>query len=254
MEKETIFVVDDNRQIADFWSGVLLPDLGYSTLVAYSGKMALEVVRTHEISLMLLDLQLPDMSGLDVLRQIVREGHNVPTILVTAHGSEQIAVESFRLGVQDYLTKPVDTARLNEALSRALAESRLRREKTILTAQLREQLNSQLVLARVGQSVTSSLDLDEVLRRIVHAGVQLTHGEEGFLALVDEKTDRLYLRAVKNIAQDRAKTIRLPVNDLLVGEVLRTGKPARTTTQSAEDPLIKSQHWLFGAQPAACSH
>jgi diguanylate cyclase (GGDEF)-like protein/PAS domain S-box-containing protein len=239
MEKEIIFVVDDNRQIADFWAGILLPDLGYSTLVAYNGKTALEILRTQEISLMLLDLQLPDMSGLDVLRQIVREGHNVPTILVTAHGSEQIAVESFRLGVQDYLTKPVDAARLNDSLTHALAESRLRREKTILTAQLREQLNSQLVLARVGQSVTSSLDLDEVLRRIVHAGVQLTHAEEGFLGLVDDKTDRLYLRAVKNIAQDRAKTIRLPVNDSLVGEVLRTGKPARTTTQSAEDPLIK---------------
>lgn len=239
MEKETIFVVDDNRQVADFWASVLLPDLGYATLVAYNGRVALEILRKHEISLMLLDLQLPDMSGLDVLRQMVREGRNVPTILITAHGSEQIAVESFRLGVQDYLTKPVDTARLNEALTRALAESRLRREKNILTAQLREQLNNQVVLAKVGQTVTASLELDEVLRRIVHAGVQLTHAEEGFLGLLDSNTERLYLRAVKNITQDRAKSIRLPITDSLVGEVMRTGKPVRTTTQSSDDPLIK---------------
>ena len=121
---------------------------------------------------MLLDLQLPDMSGLDILRQLVREGKNVPTILVTAQGSEQIAAESFRLGVQDYLTKPVDADRLSEAITRALAESRLRREKLILTNRLREQLTWQSVLTKIGQSLTSSLELDDVLRRIVEAGVQ----------------------------------------------------------------------------------
>jgi diguanylate cyclase (GGDEF)-like protein/PAS domain S-box-containing protein len=239
MDKETILVVDDNLQISKLWANELLPSMGYSSLVARDGKSALANLQKQQVSLMLLDLQLPDMSGLDILRQLVREGKYVPTILVTAEGSEQIAAESFRLGVQDYLTKPVDADRLSEAITRALTESRLRREKLILTNRLREQLTWQSVLTKIGQSLTSSLELDDVLRRIVEAGVQLTRAEEGFLALVDEQTDRLYLRAAKNIDQDRSKTMRLPLNDGLISKVLSTGRPVRTTTQTTEDPLIK---------------
>ncbi len=239
MEKETILVVDDNQQISKLWANELLPSLGYMSLVARDGKSALANLQKQQVSLMLLDLQLPDMSGLDILRQLVREGKNVPTILVTAQGSEQIAAESFRLGVQDYLTKPVDADRLSEAITRALAESRLRREKLILTNRLREQLTWQSVLTKIGQSLTSSLELDDVLRRIVEAGVQLTRAEEGFLALFDEHTDRLFLRAAKNIDHEKSQTMRLPLSDSLISKVLRTGKPVRTTTRTAEDPLIK---------------
>jgi diguanylate cyclase (GGDEF)-like protein/PAS domain S-box-containing protein len=239
MEKETILVVDDNQQISKLWANELLPSLGYASLVARDGKSALANLQKQQVSLMLLDLQLPDMSGLDILRQMVREGKNVPTILVTAQGSEQIAAESFRLGVQDYLTKPVDADRLSEAITRALAESRLRREKLILTNRLREQLTWQSVLTKIGQSLTSSLELDDVLRRIVEAGVQLTRAEEGFLALFDEQTEQLFLRAAKNIDHEKSRTMRLPLTDSLISKVLRTGKPVRTTTHTAEDPLIK---------------
>jgi len=245
MDKETILVVDDNPQISKFWVRELLPALGYTALHAKDGKTGLDLLKKQTVSLMLLDLQLPDMSGLDVLHQLVREGLSVPTILVTAEGSEQIAVESFRLGVQDYLIKPVEADQLNNAITRALTESRLRREKSFLTNQLRERLTWQTVLTKIGQSLTSSLELDDVLRRIVEAGVHLTRAEEGFLALLDQKTDRLFLRAAKNIDQEKSKTMQLPVTDELIGKVMHTGKPLRTTTQTAEDQPIKLSTGFF---------
>ena len=173
MDKETILVVDDNHQISRFLVHELLPSLGYSAIVARDGKSALDTLRKEHVALMLLDLQLPDMSGLDVLQQVANEGLNIPTILATAHGSENIAIESFRLGVEDYLIKPIDPDRLHDAITRALSESRLRREKAILTNKLQEQLSLQSVLFKIGQSVISSLEIDEVLRRIVEAGVLL---------------------------------------------------------------------------------
>jgi CheY-like chemotaxis protein len=97
---ETILIVDDNRQISNFLAGSVLPGLGYDTMVAYDGKSALETVRkSHRyIDLILLDMQLPDMSGLDILRAIDMEGLSIPTIFFTGHGSEQVAAEAFRLG------------------------------------------------------------------------------------------------------------------------------------------------------------
>jgi len=238
MEKDTIVVVDDDQLVANFIAGKLLPRMGYATLVANDGKSALELVKRNHIALMLLDLELPDMSGLDLLRQIVKDGRLVPTIMITGHGSEKVAVEAFRLGVQDYLSKPLDTSALIEALNRGLTQTRLRREKEQLTNQLKEQVAWLKTLARVGRSVTSSLDTDEVLRRIVAAGVELTHAQEGFLALLDESSGKIYLRAVKNIDGEKSQTLRLQVDDSLVGSVIRTGKPVRIN-HSGDEPLLK---------------
>ncbi len=240
MNNETILVVDDNHQIANLLAGNILPRLGYETLVAYDGKTALEIIRKHQfyISLMLLDLQLPDYNGLELLRLLANEGYSVPTVLITAQGSEQVAADAFRLGVQDYLIKPVDHDHLSRVVSRVLTEGRLRQEKARLTTQLKEQVSWLTVLSNVGQSVTSTLELDEVLRRIVEGGVYLTHAEEGFLALLDNQTGQLYMRAVKNLDQDRSKTLRLPVTNTMVGTVLQSGRPLRMT-RSSEGPALK---------------
>lgn len=236
---ETILVVDDNRQIAAFLSEQLLPQLGYHSLVAHSGKEALRVLEDKSVSLMILDLELPDMQGIDIMRRLAKQNRRIPAILVTGHGSEQVAVEAFRLGVQNYMTKPIDTEQLGDSIKQALRETRLERERAQLTTQLRRQLNWQTTLARIGRSVTSSLNLDDVLRRIVEAATHLTRAEEGFLALLENSSDQLYIRAVKNIDSAKSKTMRLPANDSLIGVALRTKRPIRTTTETDEGPLIK---------------
>jgi diguanylate cyclase (GGDEF)-like protein/PAS domain S-box-containing protein len=244
VEKETILVVDDNRQLGDFIAYRLLPSLGYRTQTAHTGKQALQAIRAAPPALIVLDLELPDMTGLDILRQLNQEGITIPTILFTAHGSEQIATEAFRLGVEDYLIKPVEPEQLEASISRALTETRLRQETARLNAELKEQVAWLSALSKVGQVVTSTLDSDEVLRRIVDAGVQLTQAEEGFLALLDHATGLFYLRAVKNIDADRAKMTRLPVNDPLVGTAIRSGHAVRKSIDQDGD-LIKISTGFF---------
>jgi len=242
---ETILVVDDNRQISSFLVGSVLPSLGYQTLVANDGKSALEIVHKHHryIDLMLLDLQLPDYSGLDILRKLAKENLTVPAILFTAHGSEQVAVEAFRLGAQDYLNKPVDVDILSVTIARALSNTRLRKEKDRLNVQLKEQVNWLTILSRVSKSITSSLNIDDVLKRIVEAGVLLTRADEGFLALLDQPNGQLYLRAVKNIDENKINTMRMPVTDSLSGKVIRDARPLRST-QGEDNPLKVSTGFL----------
>ena len=220
MNEETIFVVDDNREIANFWVRKLLPSLGYKTLVAYDGKTALKMLKANPVSLLIVDLELPDMTGLDILKEVNQNGQSIPAIMITAHGSEQVVVDAFHHGAQDYLVKPVNEDQLRITIDRVLTESRLRREKALLTSQLNEQLALLSVLAKVGKSVTSSLEADEVLKRIVEAAVLITRAEEGFLAFLDEGSKQLFLRAAKNIDQEKVKTLRIPVEDNLVGEVI----------------------------------
>ena len=72
-----------------------------------TGQDGLAKVSGEEPDLILLDFNLPDMTGMDVLRHLSAAGNHTPVILMTAHGSEKVVVEAFRLGVRDYLTKPV---------------------------------------------------------------------------------------------------------------------------------------------------
>lgn len=240
MPQETILIVDDNTQIADFLAGTALPGMGYQPVVAYDGRSGLKLVRQNQrpVDLLLLDLQLPDMSGLDFLRRMNDLGFQIPTILFTAHGSEQVAAEAFRLGVQDYLTKPLDLDNLKVAINRALTETRLRRETAALTTQLQDQVAWLTALSQLGRTVTSTLDRDEVFRRIVEAGVFLTKAEEGFLALLDQESGQLYLQAAKNIDADQITTMRIPVHDSNVGEVMSSMRPLRMS-KSRSSHLLK---------------
>jgi diguanylate cyclase (GGDEF)-like protein/PAS domain S-box-containing protein len=234
----TVLVVDDNAEIAYFLVKKLLPSFGCNTLHAQTGKEGLEMIRSTRPDIVLLDLQLPDMDGLDILRILAQENRTVPAILMTAHGSEQIAVDAFRLGVQDYLSKPIDHELLRQAIARILGQRILRQEKAKLTSQLEEQVAWLTTLARVGQSLTSTLNLDEVLRRIVEAGVYLTKANEGFLALIDEASGQLYMRASKNIEEYRSRTMQLLVTDPSIGEVVKTGKALRLSARE-DDTLLK---------------
>jgi diguanylate cyclase (GGDEF)-like protein/PAS domain S-box-containing protein len=244
INKEKILVVDDSWQVVDLIAGKFLPSLGYKALTASTGRRAIEIVKSSPLALLLLDMRLPDMNGLDVLRQLSSEGYNVPTILITAHGSEQVATDAFRLGVQDYLTKPIDIEALSVAINRALNKARLEREKTNLTRQLQEQVTWLTVLSKVGRSVTSTLELDEVLRRIVEAGVRLTRAEEGFLALLDEDNRQLFLRAAKNIDQVKVNTMRILVTDDIMARVIATSSPWRSSAANAKTPLKISTGYL----------
>lgn len=238
MSRETILVVDDDFQIAEYLTHHLLPGLGYETLVAHDGKSALEMVKQKKPDLMLLDLRLPDITGMEVLRQLADEGLSIPTILFTAYGSEQVAIEAFRLGVQDYLVKPVELETISAALTHAFEQARLRREKARLTDELQQQVTRLKVLSKVGRSVTSTLEVDELLHRIVEAGVYLTQAEDGFIALLDDQTDQLVIRAAKNLNQDKSQSLQLKVNDSLVSEVVLTGRPLRMG-QSPEEQSFK---------------
>src|SRR5512145_370554 len=143
MTNETILVIDESHETADFLAGKVLPDLGYQTLIAHTGETALDLIQSHDqpIDILLIDFQLPDMSGLDLLMRLKNKGRSIPAILATAHGSEQVAVEAFHVGVQDYLKKPIDPYELANALDRVATAGRLRREKESLTTQLQQQIS-----------------------------------------------------------------------------------------------------------------
>lgn len=101
----TILIVDDEAIVLHFFQKAL-QRAGFQVTGAGSGEAALERIRQQEFDLALLDLQLQDMSGLDVIEQLQQQWPATPVIIITAHASLETAVKALRQGVHDYLIKP----------------------------------------------------------------------------------------------------------------------------------------------------
>ena len=241
MTGEKVLVVDDREDNLQFISEYVLTPGGYSYITAKDGLSALQKALSEKPDLIIMDIRMPKLSGLEVLENLNERGFNIPVILMTFHGSEETAVQAFRLGAKDYVIKPFELDEMYQAIDRALLESRLRHEKDELgkvlmrsNQQLTRRVREQNALFGIGKSVTSLLDLEKVLNRIVEAAVYLTGAEEGTLLLVDEDTGELYMRAARNLGDKYARGFRLKVDDSLAGQVVKTGKPVLAQAENGE--------------------
>jgi len=241
---EKILIVDDREDNLQFLTEYVLASEGYSHVIARDGLSALQKALTEKPDLIIMDIRMPGMTGLEVLEELNRREVNIPVILMTFHGSEETAVQAFRLGAKDYVIKPFEMDEMHLAINRALSETRLRQEKEELSEvllrsnqQLTQRIRELNALFGIGKSVTSLLDLEKVLNRIVEAAVYITGAEEGTLLLVDEDTGELYLRAARNLGDKYARGFRLKVEDSLAGQVVKTGKPVIAQVNESDEGL-----------------
>lgn len=236
MAGERILVVDDGRENREFIVQYILEPNGFEALVAKDGKEGLDMALKYHPDLILLDFQMPRMNGAEVLQNLAAHNADIPVILMTFHGSEEVAMLVYRLGVRDYLKKPFSVEEMLNAIDRSLTEVRLRREKDALTERLihaNRELHGRIqelnVLYSVGKSVTATLDMDQLLPRIVDAAAQVTQAEAGHIYLL--RDSQLICRALKRQKDARAKSANLEMNDRLALQVVQSGQPILLTPE-----------------------
>lgn len=120
--REKILVVEDEKSIAQFIAAVL-DGQGYETIQARTGQEGLSMITSHCPDLVILDLGLPDMDGLDILRQL-RSWSSLPVVVVSARSHERDKVTALDQGADDYLTKPFGTAELLARVRTAIRHTR----------------------------------------------------------------------------------------------------------------------------------
>ena len=120
----SILLIEDSPSLAAVYREYLRP-AGYEVTLFDHGKPALAWLGSHTPDAVLLDLNLPDMDGLEVLREITRSGASTEVLIITAHGSVDVAVEAIRAGASDFLEKPFDAGRLRTSLANVLAKHAL---------------------------------------------------------------------------------------------------------------------------------
>jgi len=178
--KEKILVVEDEKSIAHFIATVLNNN-GYEAMRARTGQEALSMVSSHCPDLIILDLGLPDMDGMDLLRQI-RSWSGLPVVVVSARSHERDKVTALDLGADDYLTKPFGTAELLARVRTAIrhtrtvsASSEIALQGTYTVGDLVVDFNRHQVLVR-GENVKLTLSEFRIVSLLAkHAGKVLTY-------------------------------------------------------------------------------
>ena len=118
--RSPILIVDDEPFVADLLLHWVQNVWDYPSIVAYTGEEAIIAMREQRPRLVLLDINLPDINGIDVLRAIKSADDFLPVVMISAQESVAIAVEAIKAGAYDYLTKPIDTERLQVIIRNAL--------------------------------------------------------------------------------------------------------------------------------------
>ena len=178
--REKILVVEDEQSIAHFISTVLTSN-GYEAMQASSGTEALSMISSHCPDLIILDLGLPDMYGLEILRQL-RSWTSLPVVVVSARSHEKDKVDALDLGADDYLTKPFGTDELLARVRTAIRHTRtasgndeIAQKGTYTVGDLTIDYNKHQALVR-GQNVKLTLSEFRIVALLgKHAGKVLTY-------------------------------------------------------------------------------
>jgi len=132
----TVLIADDEPNIRRVFEGMLSRD-GYTVLVAENGKKAIDLASTNKIDVLVSDLIMPDMTGVEVLQKVKQLHPQCAAIIVTAYGTIKSAVEAMRLGAFNYLQKPFDIDEVRLVIKKALEHSALLTENQDLKQQLK---------------------------------------------------------------------------------------------------------------------
>ena len=196
MAEERILIIDDSTELRSLLESIL-PYSGYQTLSASTGEEGIELATKLRPDVILVDLELPDTTGLKVIEELNRQGITIPAIMITGYGSEGTAARALRLGAQGYLVKPFTTEEVLSSVEKALVVRRLNREKARLESRLDAYTRHFRTLSAMGSALIDGIELEQVYQRIVDAGAFVTRAERCTLALLDPASGQLEVAATR---------------------------------------------------------
>jgi DNA-binding NtrC family response regulator len=174
-QQPVLLVVDDEQGILDV-VGRFAKRAGFDVVACSGGGEAIARLRTHRIDLVMVDLRMPDVGGLDVLRALRDTDPHCQAVLMTGYASVDTAVEAIKLGARDYLSKPLDFARLDQLLTDVREETERRRSVLSLESDLARQLE---FCGMIGRGPLMQ-ELFGMIRRLApHVRTALITGETG---------------------------------------------------------------------------
>ncbi len=233
-EPSHILVVDDSVAFQKNIAAMLL-QRGYRVTCASSGEDALKIFAADNFNLVLSDIILPGMSGLNLLKLVKEMRPHTDVVIITGNASSFTAIKALRLGAYDYIVKPIDDeAILYNVVERTLEKQSLIMENRRLISDLSDKnralestLNMMKTLNRICAMIASTLDIGDILRKLVESTVEQLKATKGYLLIIDRGSKSFTMKVCVGIDRHVAKTFNLGEDRGISGLVATTNKPLR---------------------------
>jgi response regulator RpfG family c-di-GMP phosphodiesterase len=243
MAELRVIIVDDEESTVAICK-FALQRLGMEVETALTASEALAKVRQEAFDLAVVDWLLPDGSGMALFRMMKEHLPQLVGILITGQNVADTNREALEAGFWAFLPKPFTISEFQATVERAAAYIRAIRE--------RERLELMISLSEVAQQIATSLELEEVLQRILHVALQQARADKVSIMLVDQSTSppRLRLVAAEGLSPDLL-SIEVPVGEGIAGQVVITGAPLLINAQTIHQFSPSALHYQ-GAGSALC--
>ena len=170
---ETILIVDDEEDLCEVL-GLSLSDLGYKVFTAKDGEDALRVFKEVKPSIVLTDIRMPSMDGIELLEKVKQEDSDTEVIMITGHGDINLAIQSLKHEATDFITKPINDDVLEIALKRVHERISMRRKIRAYTENLETLVDEILGLSHTIKAVAGGLEGGSF---VLEKGIELDHKE-----------------------------------------------------------------------------
>ena len=229
MAGERIVVVDDEEMIRDLCSHILSSE-GFIVTAVPSGSAALQELERNPADLLISDIKMPHMDGLELFERVKKLRVDIVTIFITGHGTLDTAIESLMRGVDGFVLKPFTQEELLLAVDRAVTRSRLQKENI--------RLKALIPLFEISKLLITEIDLAHLFRMITEVLVQEFSVERVSLMLHDEPTGSLMIRASHGLPKDLALQAQRPVGEGVSGLVIERRQPLLITKGKHPDAAV----------------
>src|SRR5438445_38516 len=203
---ESILIVDDEQLVAGPLRGGLQRQ-GHRCLLAGTGAEALRCLRSTTVALVLLDLGLPDMNGIEVMRAALRQGSDPDILIMTGQASADSAMEAVEGDTVGYILKPIQLPRLAGIVRRVLERRRLAGENARLQFEMNQRLKETEAVLAISKASSSTLESQEALRRICRELTRLIGADTGAVYLHDAGSNQIVPLAGYKVPPDLLPTL-----------------------------------------------
>ncbi len=232
-----LLIVDDEVELMTTLCETL-GKAGFETTGVTSGEEAVSVLPDQEFDLLLTDVMMPGMSGIDLLRAALDIDPNLVGIMMTGHGTIQTAVEAMKIGAFDYMLKPFKIAELIPVINRAMQVRRLRLENM--------QLRETVAVYELTKAMSFSLDSSTVLEKLVEAAVQQCGADESSVMLPTQDGEHLYVAAARGKRAELILGERVPISEGISGW-MAANRETLLLHDKFDDPRFRQVEPLSGS-------
>lgn len=216
MAEGHILIVDDEPQILQLCSEVLIQE-GYQTQTADSGRGGIARLEAEPFDLLVVDIKMPDMDGLAVLRHGRDLDPDLTAVVITGYATLDRAIEALQAGARGFVLKPFNLDEFVSAVDEALRQRQKDQEWLHLKAQM--------PIMEVSQALMKDGDVEALAVRLLEVTVRQTNAQRALLLLLDESAHWLYEAASFGLAAKARNRLRVPAEQGIVGKALQAPQP-----------------------------